>query len=322
MDVAPFVALLFIALLSLLILATRKRGCPPIGNGGRRLPPSPPGLPILGHLPLLGSLPHRKLQAMAARHGPVMLLRLGRVPTVVASSAAAAQEVMKARDLAFASRPRVRMAERLLYGRDMAFAPYGERWRQSRRVGVLHLLSHRRVQAFRHAREQEAAAMVGRVRRRRGADDDDDVVNLNAVLISYTNGVISRAAFGDGGSHGLDGGEKLAKVFAEFEELIGTVTVGELVPWLAWVDTLMGLDARTARMSDEMDALVERVISDHRRRRRRSDRREKEGRNDHRDFVDVLLDVNEAEEQTGGGVLFDDVAIKAMVLVRDYPFLF
>jgi hypothetical protein len=38
--------------------------------------------------------------------------------------------------------------------------------------------------------------------------------------------------------------------------------------------------------------------------------------------VDVLLDVNEAEEQTGGGVLFDDVAIKAMVLVRDYPFLF
>ncbi|TKW12023.1 hypothetical protein SEVIR_5G010200v4 [Setaria viridis] len=306
MDVSPFVALLFVALLSLLF-TTRKRGCPSRGNG-RRLPPSPLGLPLLGHLPLLGSLPHRNLQAMAAKHGPVMLLHLGRVPTVVASSAAAAQEVMKTRDLAFASRPRVRMAELLLYGRDMAFAPYGERWRQSRRVGVLHLLSHRSVQSFRHAREQEAAAMVDRVRR--GADD---VVNLNAVLISYTNGVISRATFGNGGSYGLDGGEKLAKVFAEFEELLGTVTMGEFVPWLAWVDTLMGLDARTARMSDEMDALVERVIADHR-RRRRVGRREGEG-DDRRDFVDVLLDVNEAEEHTGGGVLFDDVAIKAMVLV-------
>ncbi|CAL4959122.1 unnamed protein product [Urochloa decumbens] len=314
MDVSPFVALLFIALLSLLLFATRTSG-----RDGRRLPPSPPGLPLLGHLPLLGPLPHRALRAMAATHGPVMLLRLGRVPTVVVSSAAAAQEVMKTRDLAFASRPRVRMAERLLYGRDMAFAPYGERWRQARRVAVLHLLSHRRVLSFRRVREQEAAAMVDRVRR--GASSGGGAVNLNAVLISYTNGIISRAAFGgDDRSFGLDGGEKLAKVFAEFEELLGTVTMGEFVPWLGWVDTLTGLDARTARMAEEMDALVERVVADHRRRRRRRGvRREAdaEGDDDHRDFVDVLLDVNEAEEQTGGGggVLFDDVAIKAMVLV-------
>ncbi|CAO2175184.1 unnamed protein product [Urochloa humidicola] len=311
MDVSPFVALLFIALISLLLLATRTKSSATSSRDGRRLPPSPPGLPILGHLPLLGSLPHRKLQAMAAKHGPVMLLHLGRVPTVVASSAAAAQEIMKTHDLAFASRPRVRMAERLLYGRDMAFAPYGERWRQARRVGVLHLLSARRVQSFRRVREQEAAAMVDRVRR-------DAAVNLNAVLISYTNAVISRAAFGDDGIYygGLDGGEKLAKLFADFEELLGTVTVGEFVPWLAWVDTLMGLDARTARVAEEMDALVERVVAEHRRRRHRGGRREAEGDDDHRDFVDVLLDVNEAEEQTGGGgVLFDDVAIKAMVLV-------
>ncbi|CAO2194296.1 unnamed protein product [Urochloa humidicola] len=88
------------------------------------------------------------------------------------------------------------------------------------------------------------------------------------------------------------------------------------MPWLAWVDTLMGLDARTARMAEEMDSLVERVVNEHRRRRRRGDRREAEGDDDHRDFVDVLLDVNEAEEKNGGGgVLFDDVAIKAMVLV-------
>ncbi|CAL4978722.1 unnamed protein product [Urochloa decumbens] len=103
--------------------------------------------------------------AMASKHGPVMLLRLGRVPIVVASSAAAAQEVMKTHDLAFASRPRMRMAERLIYGRDMVFAPYGEHWRQARRVCVLHLLSQRRVQSLRRARELEAAAMVDRVRR-------------------------------------------------------------------------------------------------------------------------------------------------------------
>ncbi|PWZ20380.1 Cytochrome P450 71A25 [Zea mays] len=236
MDVSlsPLVALLLVALLSrlILVLATRttKGGSPSSGDddGRRRLPPSPPGLPLLGHLPLLlGSLPHRRLQAMTASHGPVVLLRMGRVPTVVASSAAAAQEVMKARDLAYASRPSLRMAERLLYGRDMAFAPYGEHWRQARRVSVLHLLSHRRVLSFRRAREQEAAAMVARVSRARAA------VNLNAALISYSSGIISRAALGvaDVRTYGLDGGggaagENLTKLFDDFEALLGTVTVG------------------------------------------------------------------------------------------------
>ena len=313
MDVSPFVALLLVALLSLLLFATRRKGSPSSRDGWRRrLPPSPPGLPLLGHLPLLGSLPHRNLRSMAASYGPVMLLRLGRVPTVVASSAAAAQQVMKVRDLAFASRPRVRMAERLLYGRDnMAFAPYGESWRQARRVCVLHLLSQRRVHSFRHAREQEAAAMVGRVRRAAGGAG---AVNLNAILISYTNGVISRAVFGDDGSYGLDGGEgeKLANLFADFEELLGTVTVGEFVPWLAWVDTLMGLDAKVTRTAEEMGALLDRVITEHRQRRRGNRRQEGD---DHRDFVDVLL---EAEEEEAGGVKFDNVAIKSNILVRHH----
>jgi hypothetical protein len=318
MDVSPFLALLLVTLLSLLFFLStwrKKQPSPPSGVGdGRPLPPSPRGLPILGHLPLLGPLPHRKLWAMAQAHGPVMLLRFGRVPTVVASSAAAAQEVMKTRDLAFASRPRMRMAERLVYGRDVAFVPYGEHWRQSRRVCVLHLLSQRRVSSFRHAREQEVAAMLARVRAAAGGRDGA-VVNLTAHIISYTNGIISRATYGDKGGRyydGPDGGEKLAKLFADFEELLGTVTVGEFVPWLAWVDALMGLDAKATRTSAELDAFLERVIADHRRQRRRGGHRDGD---DHRDFVDVLLDVNEDEADAGGGVKFDDVTIKAIILV-------
>ncbi|CAM0880505.1 unnamed protein product [Alopecurus aequalis] len=285
-------------------------------NGGRRLPPSPWGLPILGHLPLLGSLPHRKLRSLAQAHGSVMLLRLGGVPTVVASSAAAAQEAMKTRDLAFASRAPVRMAERLLYGRDMAFAPYGEYWRQARRVCVLHLLSARRVTSFRRVREQEAAALVDRVRRVACASsvsrpDYSVTVNLTDELISYTNAVISRATFGDKGGYGI--GDGLTEVFSDWEELLGTVTVGEFVPCLAWVDTLMGLDAKAARTSKVMDELLERVIADHRQRRLGGGRLVGDDEEDHRDFVEVLLDVSEAGEDAGG-IEFDTIAIKAIVL--------
>nr|ACM69385.1 putative ferulate 5-hydroxylase [Phyllostachys praecox] len=321
MDVSSLVALLDspLILLTLLIpiffllLSTKNKKPPSSCSDGRALPPSPPGLPILGHLPLLGSLPHRKLRSLAEAHGPVMLLRLGRVPTVVASSAAAAQEAMKTRDLAFASRPRVRMAELLLYGRDLAFAPYGDYWRLARRVCVVHLLSQRRIISFRRVREQEVATLLDRVRR---AGSLPAVVNLSDLLMSYSNSIISRAAFGDGdyGLNGDDGGEKLRKVFAEFEELLGTVTVGEFVPWLAWVDTLMGLDARAVRTSEELDGLLERVIADHR-QRRCSGRPAEDGEDDHRDFVDVLLDVSEAEDEAAGEVRFDMVSIKAIILV-------
>jgi len=268
------------------------------------MPPSPPGLPLLGHLHLLGSLPHRALQSLARVHGPVLLLRLGRVPTVVVSSAAGAEEVMRARDLAFASRPRSAMAERLMYGRDVAFAPYGDYWRQARRVCVVHLLSARRTRSFRRVREQEAAALVERVRAKAGA-----AVGLTELLAEYANTVVCRAAFGDESARGLfDGGrERTREVLTDFQKLLGTEPLGELLPWLGWVDALRGLDGKITRTFQALDALLEKVIDDHRRRPPNTD----DG--DHRDFVDVLLDVHKNDKECG--IQLETNEIKAIILV-------
>ena len=105
----------------------------------RRLPPSPPGLPIIGHLHLLGDRPHVSLRALAAKHGGggggLMLLRLGTVPTLVVSSPRAAQLVLRTQDHAFASRPASKVADVLFYGStDIGFSPYGEHWRQLRKA--------------------------------------------------------------------------------------------------------------------------------------------------------------------------------------------
>uniref|UniRef100_A0A452YJU7 Cytochrome P450 71A1 n=1 Tax=Aegilops tauschii subsp. strangulata TaxID=200361 RepID=A0A452YJU7_AEGTS len=265
------------------LLSGKKR----ISNGKLRLPPSPPGLPFLGHLHFLGSLPHRGLGSLAAKHGPVLLIRLGRVPTVLVSSAVAAEEVMKCRDLAFASRPRVVMAERLLYGRDVAFAPYGDYWRQTRRICAVHLLSPRRILSFRRVREEEAAALVERVRTSAGAGA---VVDLSELLIAYANYVVSRAAFGDDSARGLyegdDRGRELRKV-----------------------------EGKARRTFEALDGMVEKVIEDHRRRRRQAGGRQMRDDvdgNDHRDFVDVLLDVNETDKDAG--VRLGTVEIKAIIL--------
>ncbi|XP_047056233.1 dolabradiene monooxygenase-like [Lolium rigidum] len=133
---------------------------------GKRLPPGPWKLPLLGslHHVLLsryGDLPHRALRELSGIHGPLMLLRFGVVPTLVVSSAEAAREVLKTHDTAFASRhlsPTLAVFSR--GGQDILFSPYGDLWRQLRRVCVLELLSTRRVQSMRHIREDETAGLV------------------------------------------------------------------------------------------------------------------------------------------------------------------
>ncbi|XP_037488381.1 ent-isokaurene C2/C3-hydroxylase-like isoform X2 [Triticum dicoccoides] len=121
------------------------------------LPPGPWTLPIIGSLHhFVSVLPHRRITELCRLHGPVMLLRLGEVPTVVVSSAEAAAVVMKTNDLAFANRPRSVTQD--IYscgGQGIALAPYGEQWRQMRKVCVVELLSAKQVKRLEGIRAEE-----------------------------------------------------------------------------------------------------------------------------------------------------------------------
>ncbi|CAL4940056.1 unnamed protein product [Urochloa decumbens] len=110
-----------------------------------KLPPGPWNLPIVGSLHhLVGSPLHRALLHLTRRHGPLMLLQLGEVPTVIVSSPEAAMEVMKINDPIFASRPRGAMLDVVSFGgKGLILAPYGEHWRQMRKVCMVELLSTR-----------------------------------------------------------------------------------------------------------------------------------------------------------------------------------
>jgi hypothetical protein len=113
-----------------------------------QLPPSPPGLPIIGHLHLVADLPHVSLRNLSANHGfnDVMFLRLGSVPTLILSSPRAAEAIMRTHDHVFASRPASTVSDDLLYGSsDIAFSPYGEHWRQIRKLVTMHLFTVKKV---------------------------------------------------------------------------------------------------------------------------------------------------------------------------------
>lgn len=87
------------------------------------------------------------------------------------------------------------------------------------------------------------------------------------------------------------------------------------MPCLGWVDAVRGVEGRIRRTFEALDGVLEKVIDDHRRRRQPAGARHKlgdDGVDDHKDFVDVLLDVNETDGEAG--VRLDTTEIKAIIL--------
>jgi len=127
-----------------------------------RLPSPPSRLPIIGHLHLVRTLPHVSLRDLSAKHGRdgLMLLHLGAVPTLIVSSSSAAQAVLRTQDHIFASRAYSPATDILFYGSTgIAVSPYGEHWRQVKKIVTTHLLTNKKVRSYRHAREHEVITM-------------------------------------------------------------------------------------------------------------------------------------------------------------------
>ena len=82
----------------------------------RRLPPSPPSLPVIGHLHLFKKPLHRALAALSAAHGPVLLLRFGSRLVVHVTDPAVAEECLTTHDVNFANRPQLPSARHLSNG--------------------------------------------------------------------------------------------------------------------------------------------------------------------------------------------------------------
>jgi len=127
------------------------------------LPPGPRMLPVIGSLHHLLSSPllFRVLSGLAKKHGPLMTLRLGEVPALVASSMEAAQAILKVHDTNFADRFTPATFATVAYGgTNLILSPYGERWRHLRKIVVQEMLTATRVQSFKHIRQEEVGRFL------------------------------------------------------------------------------------------------------------------------------------------------------------------
>ncbi|CAM6093426.1 unnamed protein product [Calypogeia fissa] len=283
------VAVATVAVLLVGILIRRKAS----QSTRRQLPPGPGGWPILGCLPLLGAMPHETLYELSKQYGPLMLMRLGSVKTLVVTSRKYAEEIFKTHEKIMASRPGLIVPSMLLYNRlDVVFAPYGAHWRYLRKVCSTGLLNGNRLNQFREVREQEVMAAVHFILEE---SQQGNAVNMNncfatMAMNNMTQMMMNRSYCVHSSQSKSALPNPVLKAIQDMVELMGAFNIADFIPLLKPFD-LQGLCKRAKALHSILDKFIEEIIEEHRQRRSIANTE-----NCKEDFVDALLGFGQTKE--------------------------
>ncbi|KAJ0983464.1 hypothetical protein J5N97_011719 [Dioscorea zingiberensis] len=226
-----------------------------------KLPPGPRKLPLIGNLHQLGNIPHHSLWQLSQQYGPLMYLQLGQAPTIVVSSSEIAREVMRTHDLASCNRPSHFSSSKLSFGcSDIVFIPYGDQWRELRRICKVELFGTKNNSYLCSIREEEVDRMISSI----SASSSDHPIDLSDMLLSLANNIICRAALGKNyQGEGKFEWSKLHLMLTEVQAVIVSFFMADYIPCLAWIDILTGARARLNKNLSDFEAFYQQVINDH-----------------------------------------------------------
>ncbi|XP_002968760.2 flavonoid 3'-monooxygenase [Selaginella moellendorffii] len=243
------------------------------------LPPGPWGLPLIGHLHLLAGMPpHRAFQRIAKKYGPITSLRLGMIPTVVISSQELAKEIFTTHDLNFASRPYLVSGDHFSYNfSGIGTSPYGELWRNTRKLCTMELFTAKCIDSFSWVRRDELSRTLEGILKDHGDDKPVEVRKVASVFsFNITSRILmSKRYFGDENvdAHAMEFKELNDKVL----ELAINPCISNLVPWyLRWLDWQI---PRYKRIHAKQDEFLQKIVEEH-----------KETTRECKDFLDIMLD--------------------------------
>ncbi|XP_078176231.1 cytochrome P450 81Q32-like [Carex rostrata] len=148
------ISLAVLLFIKLLLSHTRDRK-------NNKFPPSPPALPVIGHLHLLKKPLHQTLASISEKYGPATFLKFGSWPVLVISSRSLAVQCFTTYDMAFANRPHWPSVKQATFDYNhIGAANYGPYWRNVRQIAATEFLSAQRLHESSDVRVGEVRDMA------------------------------------------------------------------------------------------------------------------------------------------------------------------
>ncbi|KAF3440211.1 hypothetical protein FNV43_RR18494 [Rhamnella rubrinervis] len=267
----------------------------------KHLPPGPPSLPIIGHLNLLKPPVHRTFSRLSQTYGPIFTLWFGSRRVVVVSSSSAVEECFTKNDIVLANRPQLLAGKHLGYTyTTISGSPYGDHWRNLRRIGAIEIFSSSRLNMFLGNRKDEVKRLLHKLSH--NSLNDFAKVEMKTMLSELTFNIIMRMVAGKRyyGDEVTD--EDEARQFREITKEIvahgGAANPGDFLPVLNWIGS-DSFESRLRRLAKRTDAFLQGLINEHRTR--------KESRNT---MIDHLLSLQESQPD-----YYTDQIIKGFIQV-------
>ncbi|KAI6688213.1 hypothetical protein NL676_025041 [Syzygium grande] len=283
-----------------------------------KTPPEVAGAwPVIGHLPILAKSPHphRTFGAMADEYGPIFTVRLGLFPVVVVSSSEIAKECCTKHDLALSSRPLLLATEVMGYNYAFfGFSPYGQYWREVRKIATSELLSNRRIESLVNPIVASVTDIAIKELHKLWTEKKNDsghiLIDLKQWFASLSLNIVLKVIAGKGCYSGVatvdeEEERRCHHALREFLHFLGVFTVADALPFLRCLD-LGGHEKTMRRIAKELDTILSGWLEEH----KRKSKSPSENRGD-RDFMDVMLSTLNGKEVGGYDA---DTTIKATCL--------
>ena len=253
------------------------------------LPPGPKPWPIIGNVLELGPKPHRSFASLAKVHGPLMLLRLGSVTTVIVSSASVAKEMFLKNDQTLSSNRNIPNSVTAgdHHKLTMSWLPVSPKWRSFRKITTFHLLSPQRLDAcssLRQAKVQQLYKYVLECSRTGLA------VDIGKAAFTTSLNLLSKLFFSlELAHHSSSKSQEIKDLIWNIMEDIGKPNISDYFPCLKCFDP-SGIRRRLASNFEKLIEVFQGII-----RQRLS---LSSGANYNNDVLDVLLELYKQKELT------------------------
>ncbi|CAH8355516.1 unnamed protein product [Eruca vesicaria subsp. sativa] len=251
------------------------------------LPPSPPSLPIIGHLHLLlSSLTHKSLQKLSSKYGPLLHIRIFNIPIILVSSASVAYEIFKFHDVNVSTRALVAIDESLVFGSyGIINAPYGDYWKFMKKLIATKLLRPDSLERSRGVRAEEVQrfhkSLLEKARK-------NESVEISKEAMKLMNNTLCRMSMGRSFSEENGEAEKIRGLVGESYALTKKMFLAALLRKPLKKLGIPLFKKEIMSVSDRLDELLERILVE---RREKLEENHEDG-----DMMDVLLAAYRDEE--------------------------